>query len=197
MGAAAFELSAGSLEKLQALDGLVSRWAKAVDLVGFKSQDAYYRRYFGEALASLPWLPETGRAFDIGSGGGSPALPLAVVRAGVAWTMIESNARKGAFLDEAIRVLELRGSRVVIDRYEDVALDAPADVVTMRGVAADRRLLAKVAADLRPGGRFLWFSSEARLRQARGGLESPWRSVEGPLPLTPSGGFLLVADVGA
>lgn len=202
LGAGACRLPETALEKLEALDALLSRWGKAVDLVGFKSRDERDRRYFAEALAALPWLPDEGRALDIGSGGGSPALPLAVARRTLVWTLVEGNERKAVFLDEAVRALALDNASVVRARYESVSPETPIDVVTLRGVAVTEGVLEKIACELRPGGRLLWFSSEARLSEARerfipepqGGA---WAACEGPTPLIPEGGFLLVAEAGS
>lgn len=190
----ASDLPAGTIEGLESLDALLSRWSKAVDLTGFKTEDEYLRRYFCEALAALAWLPERGRALDIGTGGGSPALPLALARRSVAWTLVEANERKAMFLDETVRALGLRGASVVAERYENVSVETPFDAVTLRGVAVGGGVLGKIAADLGPGGRFLWFSSKSTLSGARERLATTWSRVEGPIRLVPEGGFLLVAD---
>ena len=190
-------LPQATLESLEALDTLLTRWGKAVDLVGFKTRDERDRRYFAEALAALPWLPDHGRALDIGSGGGSPALPLAVARRALAWTLVEANERKARFLDEAVRTLTLDNARVVRARYQNVSVKTPVDVVTVRGVAVTEEMLEKIGAELGPGGRLLWFSSEARLTEAAqrfvlDGDGGAWAACDGPTRLVPEGGFLLI-----
>lgn len=193
-------LSEATLESLEALDTLLTRWGKAIDLAGFKTRDERDRRYFAEALAALPWLPDQGRALDIGSGGGSPALPLAIARRALAWTLVEANERKALFLDEAVRTLALDNASVVRARYESVSMASSVDVVTLRGVAVTEGMLEKIVAELGPGGRLLWFSSEARLREAEPrfvlkGEGGAWAACDGPTRLVPEGGFLLVATV--
>ena len=190
-------LPQATLESLEALDALLTRWGKAVDLVGFKTRDERDRRYFAEALAALPWLPDQGRALDIGSGGGSPALPLAVARRALAWTLVEANERKAQFLHEAVRTLTLDNARVVRARYQNVSVKTPVDVVTLRGVAVTEEMLEKIGAELAPGGRLLWFSSEARLTEAAqrfvlDGDGGGWAACDGPRRLVPKGGFLLI-----
>lgn len=187
-----------TLQSLQALDILLTKWGTVVDLVGFKTRDERDRRYFAEALAALPWLPEKGRALDIGSGGGSPALPLAVARPALAWTLVEANDRKALFLDEAVRTLDLDSASVVGARYESVSVETPVDVVTLRGVAVTDEMLEKIGAELSPGGRLLWFSSETLLREASqrfvlDGAGGGWDTCDGPMRLVPQGGCLLVA----
>ena len=193
LGADVRGLPETTLESLEALDILLTRWGKAVDLIGFKTQDERDRRYFAEALAALPWLPDEGRALDIGSGGGSPALPLAVARRTLEWTLVEANERKAVFLDEAARALQLGNVTVVQTRYEDLKPDASLDTVTVRGVALRDETLERIGVELAPSGRLLWFSSEARLKEARARLERSWARCTGPIPLVRNGGFLLVA----
>ena len=193
LGADARGLPEMTLESLEALDILLTRWWKAVDLVGFKTVDERDRRYFAEALGALPWLPHEGRALDIGSGGGSPALPLAIARSTLEWTLVEANARKAVFLEEAARVLQLGNVTVVQTRYEDLKSEASLDVVTVRGVALEDETLEKIRVELAPSGRLLWFSSEASLQEARAVLERSWARCTGPIPLVRDGGLLLVA----
>ncbi len=195
LGPGVKQLPAVALERLEALDGLVSRWGQGIRLVGFKTRGERDRRYFAEALAALSWLPEHGRALDIGSGGGSPALPLAIARPAVAWTLVEANERKALFLREAVRTLGLGNVHVIHDRYENVEPEPALDVVIVRGVAVGPDMLEKIAGQLAPTGRFLWISSEVLLKAGREELESRWALCTGPMPLLRDGGFLLVADV--
>jgi len=104
------------------------------------------------------------------------------------------------FLDEAVRTLALDNVSVVRARYESVSMASSVDVVTLRGVAVTEGMLEKIVSELRPGGRLLWFSSEARLSEAEPrfvlkGEGGAWVACDGPTRLVPEGGFLLVATV--
>lgn len=194
LGPAASEVADGAIERLAQLDELLLRWGQAIRLVGFKSQDERDRRYFAEALALSRWLPAEGLVMDIGSGGGSPALPLAILRPSVEWTLVESNERKALFLEEAVHTLRLSNVNVVRARYEDLELTSALDAVTVRGVALGEKALEKIASELAPRGRLLWISSEARLAAGRVGLDDSWALVTGPTPLLQNGAFLLIAE---
>jgi len=146
-------LSRETVDRLESLDRLLVRWGSAVDLEGFASDTVRYRRYFGEALEARPWLPPRGRAVDIGSGGGSPALPLAAARRELSWTLVESNERKVLFLEEAVRAVGLASACIVRARYETWAPGSPVDVMTVRGVSVSEPMRDKMRAELRPGGR--------------------------------------------
>jgi len=97
---------------------------------------------------------------DIGSGGGSPALPLKIVMPHVRITLIEARVRKSAFLREAVRELNLAEVGVEtfrLDRNGRAELNGTADVVTMRAVRADAEILDGVGKLLQLEGRLLWF----------------------------------------
>ena len=103
---------------------------------------------------------------DIGSGGGSPAIPMKLARPELALTMVESKARKSAFLREAIRELDLSRTTVENARFEELLarpeLHEAADVVSLRAVRVEARILMGLQAFLKPGGWFLLFRSAAR-----------------------------------
>src|SRR5205085_4484696 len=102
-----------------------------------------------------------GRALvDLGSGGGSPAIPLALACGARSLLMIESKARKAAFLREAVRHVALPGA-VECARFEDVLpkLRKVADLVSIRAVRVDADILALVRPALAPGGEALLFQN--------------------------------------
>jgi 16S rRNA (guanine527-N7)-methyltransferase len=106
---------------------------------------------------------------DVGSGGGSPAIPLKLALPAAALVMVEPKARKSAFLREAARLLALSDTRVETARFEELLarpeLHEAQDVVTVRAVRVERKTLLGLQAFLRPGGRLLLF-------QGAGGTDS-------------------------
>jgi len=103
------------------------------------------------------------RVLDIGSGGGSPAIPLKLATPSIHLLMVESKTRKSAFLREAIRHLDLKDTAVETARAEDLLtrpeLHEAQDAVTVRAVRIEQKLLARVQAFLRLGGRIMLFRS--------------------------------------
>jgi 16S rRNA (guanine527-N7)-methyltransferase len=182
--AAPSDLPPEAYSKLERLDRLLLHWSAKLDLIGFKTQEERIRRYFAEPLLASTWLPREGRALDIGSGGGSPGLPFAIARPWLSWTLLEPRLRRSLFLEEAVRELQLDNVVVSGERFGagDVGRDLAA--ISVRGVRLTRRHLEVAAKALSIGGRFLWLSGEARLREAmewfgaRRGFSS-----EGPKPL--------------
>jgi 16S rRNA (guanine527-N7)-methyltransferase len=98
---------------------------------------------------------------DLGSGGGSPAIPLKIARPFLRLTMVESKERKSAFLREAIRLLAFRAADVLTQRFEELAGDSAFahafDFLSARAVKADDVLLATAAGLLKPNGHMLLF----------------------------------------
>jgi 16S rRNA (guanine527-N7)-methyltransferase len=99
---------------------------------------------------------------DGGSGGGSPALPLALaIGPQVRLTMVEVKARKSAFLREAVRHLGLTEANVETSRYEELLsrpeLHEKFDVLSMRAVRVEAKVLMTLQAFVKPGGTLLLF----------------------------------------
>jgi 16S rRNA (guanine527-N7)-methyltransferase len=103
---------------------------------------------------------------DFGTGGGSPAIPLKIVRPRSSLTMVEVRERKAAFLRDAVSILGLPDSRVLTIRIESVSdgrLRGAVDVITARAVKFDADITASAAALLKPGGRLVIFGSDISL----------------------------------
>jgi 16S rRNA (guanine527-N7)-methyltransferase len=88
----------------------------------------------------LQYLPPDSHSIaDLGSGAGFPGLALAIA-SGIGTTLIESNAKKAAFLSEVIRKTGAP-AQVINGRIEDVALNLNVSVVTARALAPLSKLL--------------------------------------------------------
>ena len=135
---------------------------------------------------------------DVGTGGGSPAIPFALMSPGVGLVMVEVKVRKCAFLREVTRQLGMTGALVENCRLEELLsrseLHEAADVVTVRAVRPDRRLMTAVQAFLKPGGRLFWFGAEA---SARPELQVPFTSGHTELLVPALGSQLLILNKSA
>lgn len=150
-------LSREQIAKMVRLDDLVVDWGSAVRLTGFSEEKERLERYFGEALHAFPAFPVRATAVDIGSGGGTPALPLAIARPAIQWILLEPNKKKAVFLEEAKTRLGLSNVEVRRERYEAFEHYRPIDLVTTRGLSVDDKFLACVWRWLESGGcLYLW-----------------------------------------
>ena len=155
-------VSAELAERLGAYVELLSRWNKRMNLTALDERDEAIDRLLIEPLVAVKYLPSRSAAvLDIGSGGGSPAIPMKLAASGIALRMVEAKTRKAAFLREAIRQLNLGDTVVEASRYEELLsrpdLHEAAGVVTVRAVRIEVRLLTGLQAFLAPGGEIFLF----------------------------------------
>jgi 16S rRNA (guanine527-N7)-methyltransferase len=175
---ASLSVPAETVSRLAQYLDLLARWNRRINLTAFNLDrlggDAI-DRLIVEPLEAAPAIAAEDRlAVDIGSGGGSPALPLKIALPRLQMALIESRERKAAFLREAVRQLGL--DRVAVETARAGSDGLPlwngrADVVTMRAVRADGTMWQAVERLLRPGGRLFWFrgAGESAGEQAPGG----------------------------
>lgn len=118
---------------------LVLSWRDRLNLTGLTTEDDAARVLADEALDCLPYLPERGVIVDVGSGSGTPGVPIAVARPGVRVVLLEASRKKAGFLEVAVRELGLRNADVLCVRAESLGR-SPAhreryDAATARAVA--------------------------------------------------------------
>jgi 16S rRNA (guanine527-N7)-methyltransferase len=99
---------------------LLLRWNERINLTGAQSLAVLAEEHFPDSLALARLVPHQAALVDIGSGGGLPALPFAILRPDVPLTLVEPRAKRVAFLGQAVRELGLRAS-VLPQRLEAVA----------------------------------------------------------------------------
>ena len=174
--AAGVELPAALAESLLNYYQLLSRWNRKINLTGLTDLDAALDRLLLEPVSAAAHLHPLARILDVGSGGGSPAIPLRLSLSGSALTMVEAKLRKAAFLREAVRHLDLRNTTVHQSRFEELVGRAEMhglyDVLTVRAMRLDRAVLAMLATFLNSRGEIVlfkgaaspeWLPTEARL----------------------------------
>jgi 16S rRNA (guanine527-N7)-methyltransferase len=150
------------LDQLDAYYDLLSRWNRKINLTSLDDPDKAVDRLLLEPLIAARYMPPgVTRLMDVGSGGGSPAIPLKLALPGLDLTMVEVKARKSAFLREAIRQLGLLSTRVETARYEELLprpeLHENFEALSLRAVRVEARVLFTLQAFLKPGGSVLLF----------------------------------------
>jgi 16S rRNA (guanine527-N7)-methyltransferase len=155
---------------------LLLRWTTRVNLTAIRDEVGILSRHFVESIACARSLPsEIATLLDFGSGAGFPGIPIALCRPEIAVTLAESQGKKAAFLQEAIRLLEI-GANVYSGRAE--TLKTQFDCVALRAV--DRMQQATMAASrlVRPGGWLAPMTTRAELAALQGaaGIEYSWES---------------------
>lgn len=155
------------MDGLNAYFELLRKWNRKVSLTSLPVEDAgdeAIDRLLIEPVLAARYVPRPDAAvLDIGSGGGSPAIPMRIAAPGITMRMVESKTRKAAFLREVVRNLSLDRALVDAVRFEELlvrpALHDAFDVVTMRAVRVDRKTLAQIQSFIRPGGSSFLFGT--------------------------------------
>lgn len=161
-------VSRETLDRLGAYVSLLRRWQASINLVGRATLDEAETRHILDSAQLHPLLPQGVRTLvDLGSGAGFPGLVLAIL--GVPDVhLIESDARKCAFLREVARVTS---SPVTIHNRRIEAVEPfPVDAVTSRALAPLDALLGYAAPFARNGGTCLFLKgrqAEEELAEAR------------------------------
>lgn len=149
------DVSSEMRDKLDRYAALVRRWNRSINIVSARSMDLIEKRYIPESLHLGALMPLTGKWVDLGSGGGFPAVPIAILAgASIELVLIESDQRKCEFLRTARRELELE-FKIEHRRIEFVP-PANADVITSRGLAPLTILLHHVHRHGREGTRSMF-----------------------------------------
>jgi len=162
-------------EALASYYELLTRWNRKINLTSIENLDEAIDRLLLEPLVASKHVPASAESLmDVGSGGGSPAIPLKLALPRLRLTMVESKARKSAFLREAVRHLGLETTTVETARYEELLarpdMHEASDIVSLRAVRIEARVLFSLQAFLAPGGiemRFPWPGRPASSDSAR------------------------------
>lgn len=153
------ELAAGLL----AYFDLLERWNRKINLTSLEDIDQAVDRLLLEPVVAARHVASGGRVrqTDIGSGGGSPAIPMKLAVPHLHLRMVEVKARKAAFLREATRHLRLEDTVVESARYEELLarpeLHEASEIVSIRAIRLETRVLTSLQAFLTVGGLLMLF----------------------------------------
>jgi 16S rRNA (guanine527-N7)-methyltransferase len=132
-----------------------------MSLTALTRPDEIVRHGFLDALACAPLIPsDARRALDIGSGAGFPAIPIAIIRSNLDFTLIEVSRKKISFLRHVVRLLALSRVHPVLGRAEEIVereanMAGAFDLALARAVAPLAKIAPLIFPFLRPGGIFL------------------------------------------
>lgn len=188
-------LPAGFGDAAQRFVALLLQANLRTNLTRVTEPGAVARLHLLDALAALPlldeWMPDL--VIDLGSGGGIPAIPLALARPEMRWTLVESVGKKAAALGDFVEALGLRNVTIIADRAEALG-QHPAhreryDAVTARA-CAPLPVLAELAVPLlaRGGSLLAWKGPlDERDEEIRAGRAALAQLGGGPLEILGTG----------
>ena len=173
---AALALTPVSRETAMRLDRYVElllEWQAKTNLVAPSTLPTLWTRHISDSLQLLSIAPTAKRWADLGSGGGFPGVVLACALAetpGAEVHMVERNAKKAAFLREALRVTNSPGKVHLADIGDNVdRITGPVECVTARAVAPLHQLIGFAEPLVKRGAKALFLKGqdvEAELTEA-------------------------------
>lgn len=144
--------SDAQVEQLLAYEALLLKWNKTYNLTAIRDAAGVRTQHLLDSLSAVPFFTQ-GRVLDVGSGGGLPAIPLAIMRPDLAITPVDAVQKKVSFLQQACIELGLKN---VTPRHVRVeTLETQFDLITSRAFAEIGLFVRLTQKLLAPGGRWL------------------------------------------
>ncbi len=163
-----FDVSRESCERLATYVSLLERWQSRINLVSRKTLGMVWARHVADGLQLLPHIPQGPvELVDLGSGSGVPGLILALTLASrreVSVRLVESHARKAAFLRTVIRETGIRAmvinSRIEAVDWATVLPHGVRAIILARALAPLPQLLELAWPLLARGAQALWHKGQ-------------------------------------
>jgi 16S rRNA (guanine527-N7)-methyltransferase len=153
------------LEKIELYCDLIRSWSKRMNLISQGDLAHIIECHFLDSLVPIEIIPQAGRLLDVGSGAGFPAIPLALLRPAVNFTLVESIHKKALFLKTAIKRLNLSNVQVMEMRLEEMEPAPIYDIITVRALPHWEKMKKKIMGFLNPQGRIIYFEKRGIFRQ--------------------------------
>ncbi len=157
------------------------RWSQGVsNLISHNDEPRLVDRHIAESLAGASIINQLGckTLVDFGSGGGFPALPLALAGVGKHWTLVESRRNKTLFLRRALQELGAGDIDILTSRLETLVADDPeglrCDGFTSRATMKAGPTLELAAQIVEPGGYAILWKGSAATEELEA-TETDWR----------------------
>ena len=140
-------------ERLLDYVALIEKWNRVYNLTAIREPEKMVSHHLLDSPAVAPHL-RAGRLLDVGSGAGLPGIPLALANPDMQVTLLDSNHKKAAFLNQAVVELKIRNAQVCGERVESWQTQSGFDVIISRAFS-DMGEFVRVARHLlAPGGMF-------------------------------------------
>ena len=134
-------LSESQHAQLLAYLALLIKWNKAFNLTAVRNPDEMVSRHLLDSLSVLPHVAAAGDNWlDVGSGGGMPGIPLAIMFPERQFTLLDSNGKKTRFLTQVKHELKLANLEVIHSRVEGFTPEQPFSGILLAGLQCPGRL---------------------------------------------------------
>ena len=153
-------LDSRQIDQLLRFAELLQRWNRVHNLTAIEPGQTLSHHLLDSLSVAAPIAARlaakpSSRLLDVGAGGGLPGIPLAIARPDLQVTLIDSIAKKTAFLLQAKAELGLANLAVATGRVEDFRPETGFDVITSRAFSDLKEFVTLTRHLLKPGGRWL------------------------------------------
>jgi 16S rRNA (guanine527-N7)-methyltransferase len=132
---------------------LIEKWNRVYNLTAIREPEKMVSHHLLDSLAVAPHL-RAKRLLDVGSGAGLPGIPLALTQPAMQVTLLDSNHKKAAFLNQAVMELKLKNAAVCAERVESWHTEQRFDVIISRAFSDMGEFVRMTQHLLAPGGMF-------------------------------------------
>lgn len=132
---------------------LIEKWNRVYNLTAIREPEKMVSHHLLDSLAVAPHL-RARQLLDVGSGAGLPGIPLALAYPGMKVTLLDSNHKKTAFLNQALIELKLSNAEVCGERVESWQTQNRFDVIISRAFSDMGEFVRVTRHLLAPGGVF-------------------------------------------
>jgi len=144
-------LPAGAQERLLQYLALLQKWNRVYNLTAVREPQRMVSEHLLDCLAVTPYIGEN-RILDVGSGAGLPGIPLALALPDARVTLLDSNHKKAAFLQQAVTELKLGNVAIACERVEGWKPAARFAVVISRALSDLGEFVALAGRHVAAGG---------------------------------------------
>lgn len=170
-------LTAPALQKLSDLIDRTVSVNESVNLTAITNGEEVALKHIADSATIIKHIPQNARLLDVGTGGGFPALPVAILRPDVSVYALDSTLKKLKTIDETASLLEIPNLKTVNGRAEELGRSVNYrerfDVVTARAVSALNILTELCIPFVKVGGTFISMkgsSAAEEITLARSGI---------------------------
>ena len=148
-------LSAQTQQMLLDYVALMQKWNKVYNLTAVRGADNMLTHHLLDSLAVVPYVVDAKTILDAGSGAGLPGIPLAIAMPDAHVTLLDSNHKKTAFLNQVVIELKLGNAEVVCERVEKYRAKQLFSVVVSRAFSSLPEFVSRAGGLVAPGGTLL------------------------------------------
>jgi len=160
----------------------LQKWNRVHNITTIVDDEDIVVKHFLDSLIYLKGVPDgTETLCDVGSGGGFPGLPIAIMRGDIKITLLEPARKKIAFLRQMRRYLSLGNIEIIEDRAEGVR-DRQFDIVVTRATFTVPDMLKKAGHLVKPGGKLI-MSKGPNFKEELEGLSAEYKLAVVPVSL--------------